>query len=304
MFSSRTLFLALLPSIGLAGCGGGDGGGGGTEPDPTGSVRVVAAVSGTGVAGAGFTLSRSGQSNRNGTSGADGSFTFSNLATGTWTLAIAPPAGHDLAPGQPASVSVTVVGSQTTVTNVALVAQLGTITAGVLADGSPRAGVTVRLFDDGAGTERSSGTTGADGTFAFAGLPAGAYDLEAVPPAGLELSPGEQMRRDVTLNAGGSPQVTFQMRAELGGTVVEVSATGSLTFTPADITISPGTTVRWTNTSSLFHTVTPDGHSEWSDADLSGNGSTFVHTFDTPGTYEYFCSPHQAQNMTGVIRVQ
>jgi plastocyanin len=256
------------------------------------------------VAGAGFTLSRSGQSNRNGASGADGSFTFSNLATGTWTLAIAPPAGHDLAPGQPASVSGTVVESQTTVANVALVAQVGTVTARILADGTPRAGVTVRLFDDGEATARSSGTTGANGTFAFTGLPAGAYDLEAVPPAGLEFSPGEQARRDLTLTSGGSPQITFQMRMELGGTVVEVSATASLTFSQADITISPGTTVRWTNTSTLFHTVTPDGHAEWSSADLSGNGSTFVHTFDTPGTYPYFCTPHQAQNMTGVIRVQ
>lgn len=285
----------------LASCGNDNGG---TDPATTGSVRVVAAVGGTGVAGSGFTLSRSGQSNRTGTGGADGSFTFNNLQTGSWTLTIVPPAGHDLATGQSATVSVTVVAGQTTTVNVNLVALAGTgtITASVDADGSPRSGVSVELFTDGGATPIATGTTGAAGTFDFTGLTAGSYDLAIVVPAGFVLAPGQTARRDVTLAAGGSPTVTFEIQAT--GGIVEISATSSLTFSSDDVTISPGTTVRWTNTSSLFHTVTPDGHTEWSSADLSGNGSTFSHTFSTPGTYAYFCSPHQGDGMVGVIRVQ
>ncbi len=53
----------------------------------------------------------------------------------------------------------------------------------------------------------------------------------------------------------------------------------------------------------MLHTVTPQGHTEWSAANLSSNGSTFVHTFDTPGTYAYYCQPHLGQGMTGTVTV-
>ena len=85
--------------------------------------------------------------------------------------------------------------------------------------------------------------------------------------------------------------------------VVEVAAMGDLTFSPADVTIEPGTTVRWVNNSDLFHTVTPDGHSEWSHQDLA-SGATFEHTFETEGTFPYYCEPHLSQGMTGTITVE
>ena len=49
--------------------------------------------------------------------------------------------------------------------------------------------------------------------------------------------------------------------------------------------------------------MTPDGHSEWTSATIADNGDTFIHTFDTPGTYQYFCQPHVGQGMTGTITV-
>lgn len=78
---------------------------------------------------------------------------------------------------------------------------------------------------------------------------------------------------------------------------------GAITFDSDDVTIEPGQTVRWNNTSDRFHTVTPEGHAEWSSANVPA-GEDFEHTFDNEGVFEYFCQPHVDQGMTGVIRVQ
>jgi plastocyanin len=84
------------------------------------------------------------------------------------------------------------------------------------------------------------------------------------------------------------------------GAEAEVEATDQLTFEPETLEIQVGTTVTWTNTGNLIHTVTAEDGSF--DGDLMA-GQTFSHTFDTPGTYEYYCGPHRAQDMTGTITV-
>lgn len=86
-------------------------------------------------------------------------------------------------------------------------------------------------------------------------------------------------------------------------------------FRPEELTVTPGTTVTFHNTSSHTHTVTafqdayPDEASFWSTGDFetteqaregwtddgSGRlkpGSEFTHTFEYEGTYAYFCIPH------------
>ena len=54
--------------------------------------------------------------------------------------------------------------------------------------------------------------------------------------------------------------------------------------------IPAGGTVLWVNTSRLAHTVTADDQS-W-DSGYVDVGETFSMTFDTPGTYSYYCVPH------------
>ncbi len=88
------------------------------------------------------------------------------------------------------------------------------------------------------------------------------------------------------------------------GDVTVITLTNGLTFSPSTVTISPGTTVRWVNGTSLSHTVTPAGHSEWSRWATSSQNQTFEHTFGSAGTFAYFCEPHQAAGMSGVITVQ
>lgn len=75
-------------------------------------------------------------------------------------------------------------------------------------------------------------------------------------------------------------------------------------FAPAQVTIEAGTTVRWINGGAVQHTVTPDGHDEWSRAVLDSDGQVFEHTFDEPGEFPYLCEPHQALGMVGTIRVE
>jgi hypothetical protein len=65
--------------------------------------------------------------------------------------------------------------------------------------------------------------------------------------------------------------------------------------------------VTWTNTGSVQHTVTddpskavnaadaapPSGAPAWDSGPVNGD-QTFSHTFTTPGTYKYFCIPHES----------
>jgi len=87
------------------------------------------------------------------------------------------------------------------------------------------------------------------------------------------------------------------------GEVVEIEIR-NFEFSQPDLTIEPGTTVRWINTTSNFHTVTPDGHSAWNQWQTTGMGETFEVTLGDAGIYPYYCLPHRALGMTGTITVE
>lgn len=105
----------------------------------------------------------------------------------------------------------------------------------------------------------------------------------------------------------------------------DVGMTASL-FEPYEIEVSPGSTVVWENTNSRLHTVTayedslPDGAAyfatggfETENAAREGyangfkgsldTGGRFSHTFEIPGTYRYFCIPHERAGMVGQVVV-
>ncbi len=71
-------------------------------------------------------------------------------------------------------------------------------------------------------------------------------------------------------------------------------------FSPAEVRVRAGATVTWTNEDGVGHTVTADGGSFGSA--LLARGQSFSHTFATPGTYPYSCSPHP--NMRGTVVVE
>ena len=70
------------------------------------------------------------------------------------------------------------------------------------------------------------------------------------------------------------------------------------TFAPTVVHVAPGATVLWTNSSPLAHTVTADDGSF--DSGSVDPDSTFSTTFDTPGTYQYFCAPHGSPGLHGM----
>ena len=87
----------------------------------------------------------------------------------------------------------------------------------------------------------------------------------------------------------------------LGGAAVAAQVRMSaLKFRGDTITIAAGQAVRWTNGDPVEHTVTFDGGEPGSPL-IPPNGS-YVHRFDTPGTYTYHCTPHPF--MKGVIVVK
>ena len=73
----------------------------------------------------------------------------------------------------------------------------------------------------------------------------------------------------------------------------------NMTFTPATITVTAGTTVTWKNNDNMTHTVTANDDSY--DSGNIGSGSSFSKTFSIAGTYPYHCSIHPS--MTGKVVV-
>jgi plastocyanin len=73
-----------------------------------------------------------------------------------------------------------------------------------------------------------------------------------------------------------------------------------MTFAPNRIEIAAGTTVMWTNTDPLVHTITADDKS-W-DSGAIEPGQTSSHTFTQPGEFAFHCTPHPF--MKGVLVVR
>jgi len=73
-------------------------------------------------------------------------------------------------------------------------------------------------------------------------------------------------------------------------------------FSPAILSVAPGTKVTWTNKDEEPHTVTSaDAGATFKSAALDTDDK-FSFTFDKPGTYKYFCSVHP--HMIGTIVVK
>jgi plastocyanin len=87
---------------------------------------------------------------------------------------------------------------------------------------------------------------------------------------------------------------------------VEVGAGGGMFFSPETVTIAPGDTVQWTWNGAFSHSVT-SGDNGMSDGVFDGGihiaPFTFSFTFPNSGTFPYFCGPHYAMGMTGIVRV-
>ena len=74
----------------------------------------------------------------------------------------------------------------------------------------------------------------------------------------------------------------------------------NFTFSPAVITVKPGTQITWANRDGIPHTVVSDTKAFKSK--VLATGEKFTYTAAKPGVYSYACSIHP--NMTGKVVVQ
>ena len=80
---------------------------------------------------------------------------------------------------------------------------------------------------------------------------------------------------------------------------------GMLAFEPSTLNISAGDTVKFVNNKLAPHNAVFDGHEELSHADLAfAPGESWEETFDTAGTYDYYCEPHRGAGMVGKVIVE
>jgi plastocyanin len=74
-------------------------------------------------------------------------------------------------------------------------------------------------------------------------------------------------------------------------------------FAPASLTVAKGTKVTFSNQDGTTHTVTSGANRTKDgkfDRQLSGGTEDSI-TFDTAGTFEYFCNIHQSMKATVVV---
>lgn len=130
-------------------------------------------------------------------------------------------------------------------------------------------------------------------------------------------------RTDSRANGTGSGQPT-RNRREFLGALGSVAATGLVAagagrahesrtvrmetnyFDPVGLFVEPGTTVRFevvegSHSATAYESRIPDGATAFDTGVISSGGVSV--TFDTPGTYDYYCKPHESMGMVGRIVV-
>ncbi|MBI4789253.1 MAG: LysM peptidoglycan-binding domain-containing protein [Chloroflexi bacterium] len=117
----------------------------------------------------------------------------------------------------------------------------------------------------------------------------------------------------ITPSGTGTPTVTPTATATITGTTGG-ACTGTcpvvmrnLAYEPQSLTVTAGSTVTWLNIDTVTHTVTAGTPGNITPNSFRssqlGTNQTYNFTFNTAGTYQYFCEIHGAQ-MTGTIIVQ
>jgi plastocyanin len=89
------------------------------------------------------------------------------------------------------------------------------------------------------------------------------------------------------------------LAAQADDTTVKID---NFSFSPAQITVAPGTKVTWSNQDDMPHTVTDAGTPRAFKSPALDTGDAFSYMFVTPGTYHYFCSLHPHMQGTVVVK--
>jgi plastocyanin len=167
----------------------------------------------------------------------------------------------------------------------------------VVRGGTPEAGAVVSWTAAGTGASMTPrvDTTAADGI------------STSIWHLGSEVGT-QAAQASVTGGADGAP-VRFTANAQRpggqqNGVEIKLLTSGGNRFDPASVTVPVGTKVTWTWVGG-FHDVTPTGGFTGSGGPVLAPHS-FSQTFNSPGTFLYFCSVHGSPTggMRGTIVVQ
>jgi plastocyanin len=118
------------------------------------------------------------------------------------------------------------------------------------------------------------------------------------PAPGVSTEPAPASASAAPLPAAASTELpaTASAQPQASSSRVDIS---DRTFVPANVTVSVGDSVEWTNLDDEGHTVTAtEGAFE---SGLMAGGVTFSQVFDTPGTFDYVCAIHP--DMRGTVTV-
>ncbi len=159
---------------------------------------------------------------------------------------------------------------------------------------------------------RATGALSLAGVVGLAGCSGGGDDPTAVEDDATTSveSDASTTERDSTTTASPTP-------TEADHTVAMVTEGREYYFDPIGLFVEAGATVAWeirsgTHSSTAYsrtnngvsETRIPDGADAWDSTVLAGRGASHSHTFVTPGTYDYFCVPHDSLGMVGRIVVE
>src|SRR5436189_4119991 len=103
-----------------------------------------------------------------------------------------------------------------------------------------------------------------------------------------------------------APVLAFCPNLASATTITVTVANNCLCFSPSSVTIHPGDTVHWTWSSSGHSTTsgTPGMPNGIWDSGILNQGASFTRTFNSAGTFPYYCTPHGGCcNMVGTVTV-
>lgn len=108
-----------------------------------------------------------------------------------------------------------------------------------------------------------------------------------------------------TTGSGTSPAPVASASAAAPPALAKAAVTiKGFAFSPVTLTVDKGTVVTWTNNDSTTHTVTSGANRTKDgkfDQQLSAGSEGSV-TFDTAGSFDYFCQIHSSMKATVVVK--
>jgi plastocyanin len=136
--------------------------------------------------------------------------------------------------------------------------------------------------------------------------------LMAIPAAIVALLLRKQENIKVAA-AGAGAAALMATAPAMAGDIKLGGDNGQLAFVPSSLTVKAGETVTWTNNAGFPHNIVfdedeiPEGvkadslsHEDY----LNAKGDQVSTTFNTAGSYSYYCEPHQGAGMQGKIIVE